>query len=283
VKNILNGFDRIHGAENPEAEKLGTPFDLSMATKSKQSMKDRGLFAEYGEHQGFMQLRVFVSLAVGILCLMRISEHLQTDKNKGTAKILRKHHVTFTDKDNKPIPYSEVGLRAAHGVHVNTTHGKTDKSGRGRRNHHARQKRVMKDSCFVRVMEKFIMIARDEYGAKESDPLYDIPGLPAHTRGVMETVMNFVMTDLGMGVIGKFTSHSLRYGGATMLAAAGFPQYVIEMYGGWTKDSKSLRRYIKPSMKLVKMVSAQMAAMAQSSSANFFIVEAFMIAKSSKA
>ncbi len=65
-----------------------------------------------------------------------------------------------------------------------------------------------------------------------------------------------------------------------MLAAAGFPQYVIEMYGGWAKDSKSLRKYIKLSPKLVKTVSAQMAKMARSNSANFFIVEAFMIQKS---
>ncbi len=44
----------------------------------------------------------------------------------------------------------------------------------------------------------------------------------------------------------KPTSHSLRYGGATMMAAAGFPQYIIAIYGGWTENSTSLRIYTKP-------------------------------------
>ena len=41
----------------------------------------------------------------------------------------------------------------------------------------------------------------------------------------------------------KISAHSLRYGGATMLAAAGLPQYIIAYFGGWCEDSKSLQIY----------------------------------------
>ena len=37
----------------------------------------------------------------------------------------------------------------------------------------------------------------------------------------------------------KVSVHSLRYGGATMLAAARLPQYVIQYFGGWAEGSKS--------------------------------------------
>ena len=57
----------------------------------------------------------------------------------------------------------------------------------------------------------------------------------------------------------KPTSHSLRYGGATMMAAAGFPQYVIAHYGGWVEGSSSLKIYARPSEKMLQAVSAHMA------------------------
>jgi hypothetical protein len=41
------------------------------------------------------------------------------------------------------------------------------------------------------------------------------------------------------------SSYSLRYGGATELAAAGFPQYVISTYGGWTEKSRALHIYTR--------------------------------------
>ena len=56
----------------------------------------------------------------------------------------------------------------------------------------------------------------------------------------------------------KVSAHSLRYGGATTLAAAGFPEYIIAFYGGWSQGSSAMRRYIKPSNDIVKKVSSHM-------------------------
>ena len=54
----------------------------------------------------------------------------------------------------------------------------------------------------------------------------------------------------------KVSAHSLRYGGATTLAAA---DYIIAFYGGWSEGSKAMKRYIRPSNSISKSVSHQMA------------------------
>ena len=38
----------------------------------------------------------------------------------------------------------------------------------------------------------------------------------------------------------KISAHSLRYGGSTTLAAAGYPEYIIAFYGGWAEGSKAM-------------------------------------------
>jgi integrase len=59
----------------------------------------------------------------------------------------------------------------------------------------------------------------------------------------------------------RVSTHSLRYGGATILAAGGYPEYIIAMYGGWAEGSASLRRYTRPTMATVADVSRHMQAM----------------------
>ena len=58
-----------------------------------------------------------------------------------------------------------------------------------------------------------------------------------------------------------------------MMAAAGFPQYIIAIYGGWTENSTSLRVYTKPSEEMLQMVSLHMSQMAH------FIMDATARAK----
>jgi integrase len=77
----------------------------------------------------------------------------------------------------------------------------------------------------------------------------------------------------------RVTSHSLRYGGATMLAAAGLPHYIIAMYGGWSQDSQSLKLYTKPSTNMVNIVSRHMASMGNQDSSIYFINDAYVISQ----
>ena len=54
----------------------------------------------------------------------------------------------------------------------------------------------------------------------------------------------------------RFTSHSLRYGGATTLAAAGLPDSWIQVYGRWR--SLAFLQYIKLSENIFETVQRTM-------------------------
>jgi len=97
-------------------------------------------------------------------------------------------------------------------------------------------------------------------GAKPDDSLFAVPGLPTLSANVLSRVMKATVSSMGLPA-NRISTHSLRYGGATMLAAGGFPEYIIAMYGGWAEGSTSLRRYTRPSMGVICEVSRHMQAM----------------------
>ena len=205
-----------------------------------------------------MQFRVFTSMAVGINFMLRRSEHLIGVGKRGPSLLLR-NLVVFFDEKGARIFYRLVGLGVkAFKVSLNVTFSKTDASGFGRRTSHTRQD-DSKEICVVCILERWIQHTRDVYGATEDMPLYDVPDLPALMMEALHDVMNRTVRSLG--VVGKgirATSHSLRYGGATMLAAAGFPQYIIAHYGGWSENSSALKIYARPSDQSLQLVSETM-------------------------
>ena len=102
----------------------------------------------------------------------------------------------------------------------------------------------------------FICISRDKYEAAQDSPIFEVPSLPRLTSEHLAKLMKATATLLGLPA-DKVSAHSLRYGGATMLAAAGFPEYVIANYGGWAEGSQSLRRYSRPTTEMITKVSEQ--------------------------
>jgi hypothetical protein len=56
-----------------------------------------------------------------------------------------------------------------------------------------------------------------------------------------------------------------------MIAAAGFPEYLIAHYGGWCPDSKSMRKYTAPTLQSATLVSAHMAAQAFAKTSEVYI------------
>ena len=88
--------------------------------------------------------------------------------------------------------------------------------------------------------------------------MWDIPGLPRLTCDTIAILMKTTCDLVGLPA-DKVSAHSLRYGGATTLAAAGYPEYIIAFYGGWAEGSKAMKRYIRPSNSISRTVSHQMA------------------------
>ena len=120
------------------------------------------------------------------------------------------------------------------------------------------------------------------YGAKAEDELYDVPGIERVTAYRLHQVMrDAVRAYAGDVPIGRIaTSHSLRYGGATMMASAGFPQYLIAHYGGWTADSEALKRYVRPSDESIERVSRYMTDMALAQPSRLYIDDAITVHQS---
>ena len=134
---------------------------------------------------------------------------------------------------------------------------KADQSGHGRILMHHVQEHQPAD-CVVTKMRQYMVLSREGFGAKVSDPLFYVPGLPRYTTDSLTAFMRATCHLIGLPAT-RISAHSLRYGGATTMAAAGFHDYVIAYYGGWAAGSTSMQKYIKPSNALVKAVSQHMA------------------------
>ena len=107
-------------------------------------------------------------------------------------------------------------------------------------------------------LEEYIALSRGDFGAQMTELLFEIPGFPRLHTNILSSTMKLTCNVVNLPE-DKVSAHSLRYGGASMMAAAGFPDYVIAYYGGWAPGSKAMQRYIHPSDDIIKTVSRHMA------------------------
>ena len=275
VKKVGNGFFRMYHEKCSDAERMKLPFGMDLALKARTVMKQSQQFSSSGDNAVMLRYRIFVALCLGIYFMLRCSEHIHS--KKATAVKLTRRMFTFMDAKGSLIAYSQIGVVQAESVAINVPYGKTDKKGRGRRNRHIRQSD--RYVCIVCILERWIKWTRDVYGAGEELGIYEVPSFKDLTKQELERVMQDTVTASGITNARNLTSHCLRYGGATMLAAAGFPHYLIAYYGGWSPDSGSLKLYTRPSDEMHKIVSAHMASMARKDSSRYFIQESHMINK----
>jgi hypothetical protein len=261
VTRVMRGFQRFYDKHNPAASRMKVAFGMDLAVRSKKVMRLGNLAVKSGmsaDEKELIWTRMYTVMTVGIWFMLRRSEHIVAPGLKGKSRLLRRL-VVFFDKNGDRIPYEEVGHTKAAKVILNIEFAKTDQSGFGRRTSHVRQE-GKENVCVVCVLEDWIAMTRDVFGATDDLPLYDVPGFPSVNLNELHKVMEATVQSLGVeGYGAKATSHSLRYGGATMMAGAGFPQYLIAHYGGWAEDSESLKRYARPSDASIALVSEFMA------------------------
>jgi len=146
----------------------------------------------------------------------------------------------FFDAEGVLLSHSKLRVNQAKVVEVKIPYSKCDQLGYGRVICHVRQSSTCR--CIVRDLEEWIIITRDKLNARESDFLFRVGSKNLITSDRVALIMKTTAVFCGLDS-DKISAHSLRYGGATMLAAAGLPQYVIAYFGGWTEDSDSLKLY----------------------------------------
>jgi len=201
--------------------------------------------------------RLTCALLFGIFFLLRKGEFLPKPIVINCHHVpMRKSHLRFLDEKHCEIPYQFIGHKRASWLTITIAFSKTDQTGRGRIvTHHIDV--ANPTQCIVQRMEAFYVLARDHFGSLDTSLLFDVPSLRPLTTECITTVMRSTCRIVGLPE-DKVSAHSLRYGGATTLAAAGFPEYIIAFYGGWAPDSAAMQRYIKPSADVVRQVSLHM-------------------------
>jgi len=257
VKMVAGGLKKLYAKVHPASSRLKVAFSPA-AARHMETLLMSGKIDNGCRHLPWSlcilaTLRLFACAMFAISFLLRKSEMLYKE---GKMLPPTRASVTFFDSERRPIPYHLVGTGGANRavwLRNNVQASKADQYGEGRIHLIMAQPG---GNCSVAIFERYFSMSRDA-GALVTDSLFDVPGLPRLTSVTLAKVMKATVTALGLSPQ-RVSTHSLRYGGATALAAAGFPEYVIAMYGGWKEGSRSLRRYIRPSIDIVNSVSAHM-------------------------
>jgi hypothetical protein len=272
VQLLLNSYSRSWKKKHPDASKVKIAFGLPYAFQAERMIQSGALSVggylcsdRTNSVLSMIGLRVVTALWLGIFFLLRKNEFLpHTEGGAGMQEPCRRHHLRFFDDHMLEIPYRQVGLQRAASVTLSLRFSKTDQSGRGRIVQH--ESTDDPHTCVVRRLEEYIRVSRDYFHATADSVLFSVPGLPSDlTSEVLTEVMRGTTTALGLPAE-AISAHSLRYGGATALSQAGFPEYIIAFYGGWVDGSAAMRRYIVQTAPTRKLVSAHMAKTAKATS-----------------
>ena len=234
VRFVKRGYLKIYHKMHPESESRKMAFTIELVNYVSDA------FAEVDKKfvDVWFQRARELALRVGIYFLLRKSEFLPS-KN-GEQAGLRRSDIIFFSRDGQPISCSVIQRHQAESVKIKIPFSKCDQFGKGRDILHVRQ--PPGERCIVHDLEDWIITTRSELSASDKDYLFRVKDKTLISAEQVSIVMKKTVEFCGFDSA-KISAHSLRYGGATMLAAAGLPQYIIAYFGGWCEDSKSLQIY----------------------------------------
>ena len=248
LRFIKRGYRKIHAITHPEGEAKKIAFTMEMCNHVAPALDRLGLYKDPLKREA-----ILLAISLGIFYLLRKSEYLPTSKSRRGRKW---KYVRFLDRRGNVIPWESVGKIQAMEMILYVEKSKTDQFGLGRL---VRHKLMPGPNCIVRRMVAWAVKCRNLYGATSEDYIFQIKERVLVSDVELATAMKRTVEYLGWDS-SKVSAHSLRYGGATMLAAAGLPQYVIAYFGGWTADSKALHRYMQLGAQAVEQASRIMVA-----------------------
>ena len=172
---------------------------------------------------------------------LRISEYVVSDVNH----FMRSQDVSFITYDGRVFPAREAGkvkLADIERVSFFIRSSKTDQEKAGCNNHF---KKRNSGTC--------ICSAAYSWALRANFPSGDAPFLSAYSptgrllwcvnAKHVSVTLKSVAASYGFTNLGNFTPHSLRYGAASALAAAGIDEYTIKLLGRWR--SNAFMQYIK--------------------------------------
>lgn len=250
VMYILRGYLSIYHKMNPLASMKKLAFTIELIAHQAKALQ---LYKPIW-NSGIKRRALTMAMKFGIYFLLRKSEFLPNQNLSRSS--LRWWKIKFYDYTGCKLKWESTDISKVKSMEINITRSKTDQNGFGRIVRHTT---VEGPNCICKETFNWKLLCIDHTAAMESDGIFD-----TKVYGVLITddevalTMKYIVRSLGWNE-NKVSAHSLRYGGATMLAAAGMPQYVIEYFGGWAKDSTSLKLYIQLGNQAVHKVSQAIA------------------------
>jgi hypothetical protein len=213
------------------AQSATLPFTLDM-------MKTLRLHTNFNSIESFGRL---VAAEMQFLQLMRVSELLPSNAD---------HHVRGQDIEFemcnsvsgniffiKPIQTHEFDIKDMISVHITVRSAKNDEDGEGFKYHHRRQVIGGKVSmCLATDMFNYSCKAKP----LNADPFFSFQVNENQRKWLNYEKYNEFIKSIAIacGLNSKnFSTHSLRIGGATLLAAAGHPNHYIQRMGRWKSDA----------------------------------------------
>ena len=201
----------------------------------------------------YQDLAFYTAMSLGFTILSRVSNYLP---QKSAAYVLNTEHVTFlvcsvTDPTCEPSDVSAdqivgIPLDRIVGCSIFLQKSKVDGSGVGKRFPFSRQELCPPHRVYdiVSDLHQYVQVVQPIRG----QPFFHVPCLEwslvptEYNRRLRKVAIKHGLDP------NRVHSHSIRIGGATVLAAAGIPDYVIMTMGGWA--SAVYLQYIRPSLQV---------------------------------
>ena len=225
-----------------DKDTLRLPVSGDMITGHHNAVKGTGNYT-------ILDLAVFTAEILAYTTLSRVSEYLETRArdtvnargardtvNARGAHTLRSNDVMFEFSDGAILAAHDVAGRQfakVVGCLVNIRTAKNDKTGRGHRYYFTKSTPGDQTMyCITWVLWNYAQRARPAEGRS----LFYIPALKWTLRPTyLNKRLRAMARMYGLDET-RVSSHSLRIGGATALAAAGLHEYEIKQMGGWKSD-----------------------------------------------
>jgi len=253
---ILRGLKRVYFSIHPKNESRKLAITPDFIDQMDLALPQVSTFSE-----AILRRIWRLAFRMGIFFLMRRSEYLPSKRSNGASW----EHIAFYDNDGNLLSRSHLHIGQASSVVNRIPFSKTDPHGKGRILAHFRQ--PSGESCIVTDLEWWAIFSRDVLHQYSDSYIFFVDGRSIIKSKELVSILRKIAAHLDIKSH-AITLHSLRYGGATLLAMAGLPQYLIEHYGGWAPDSGSLRVYVQMGGASVQTVSRAMSVASNSSLAD---------------
>ena len=239
VRDHKAGLNVVWRLLHPGPAERTLPFNLDMIDHAQRHVFNKGTIHD---------LTVVTAFKLAYSCLMRRSEYLH-DPSAAVQHFVRTEHVVFCFTD--PDGGSEIRVPAslAHsqplarfsGVYIDVASAKNDAEGVGNQFFFPRVVGALPpNQPYDFAVDMYTYAARAKPQLGQPFLSNDIGQTLRYEH--FNTCIKQVAESCGFNAA-LFSSHSLRIGGASALAAAGVPDYVIQLQGRW--KSLAFLEYIR--------------------------------------